>query len=100
VPPVVHAEDIVLVEEVGEFLAAELAVVRGDMLDQVGDAAAGVVAPGVADEEVVGHGFRIPQPTSDGVIAGSAAPDRSSHGCGREGRGESLRKGGRQRAEG
>jgi len=47
VPPVVTAVDIVLVEELEEFLSAELAVVGGDALDQVGDAAVGVVAPGV-----------------------------------------------------
>ena len=55
-PPVVHAVDVVLVEETGESLAAELAVVGGDAFDELGDTLVGVVAPGVADEEVVRHG--------------------------------------------
>ena len=55
VQPVVHAGDIVHVEKVAEFLAAELAVVVSDAFDQFGDPSLGIVAPGVADKEVVGH---------------------------------------------
>ena len=47
------------VEEDAEVLAAgpdELAVIGLDPVLELGDAALGVVAPGVADEEVVGHG--------------------------------------------
>ena len=55
VQPVVHAGDIVHVEKVAEFLGAELAVVVSDAFDKFGDASLGIVAPGVADEEVVGH---------------------------------------------
>jgi hypothetical protein len=38
--------DIVLVEERGEFLAAELDVVSGDAFDELADPPIGVVAPG------------------------------------------------------
>src|SRR5437899_2536701 len=57
--PVVHALDVELVEEDAEVLATgadELAVIGLDPLLELGDAALGIVAPGVADEEVVGHG--------------------------------------------
>ena len=56
-PPVIHAVDVVGVEEDAEALAAgELAVIVLDPGLELGDAALDVVAPGVADEEVVRHG--------------------------------------------
>ena len=65
-PPVVHALDVEGVEEHAEVLAAaagEPAVIGLDPLLEFGDAALSIVAPGVADEEVVGHGVRYPGAT-------------------------------------
>src|SRR5262249_26598475 len=59
IDPHVQAQDVASIEEDAEVLATgadELAMIGFDAVLELGDAALGIVAPGVADEKVVGHG--------------------------------------------
>ena len=59
IPPVVHAVDLVAVEEGRERPAGKGGEVPAQPLDELGDAAVtfpAVIASGVADEDVIGHG--------------------------------------------
>ena len=56
VPPVLHAVDFLLVEEGDEITIRERREVCLDAIDELGDTTLLVVAPRVADEDVVGHG--------------------------------------------